>query len=31
MFDGGYATIVPCIPGFFAGLTMQGDELIDVA
>ena len=30
-FDGGYGTIVPCIPGFIAGLTMQGDELIDVA
>ena len=30
-FDGGYGTIVPCIPGFIAGLTIQGDELIDVA
>ena len=30
-FEGGYGTVVPCIPGFITGLTMEDDELVDVA
>ena len=31
IFDGGNGTVVPCLPGFIAGLTLQDGELVDVS
>lgn len=30
-FDGGDGSLVPCMPGFITGLTVQDGELVDVA
>jgi hypothetical protein len=30
-FEGGYGTVVPCLPGFITALTVEGSELVDVA
>ncbi|MGB3675006.1 MAG: hypothetical protein WA988_11235, partial [Candidatus Nanopelagicales bacterium] len=30
-FEGGFGTVVPAVPGFIAGLTVEGRELVDIA
>jgi hypothetical protein len=30
-FEGGEGTLVPCMPGFITGLTVQDGELVDIA
>ena len=30
-FEGGDGALVPCMPGFITGLTVQDDELVDIA
>jgi hypothetical protein len=31
VFEGGFGTVVPALPGFIAALTFDGDELVDVS